>query len=280
MSVYTSTNCLKNPKNILKVLLEYQKYGIENVELGSVHDFFDIKILKRFDFNFIIHNYFPPPKIPFNFNLASQNEVIRKQSLNLAKNAIDLCCDIGSPLYTFHAGFTVDPPKLGKPLPRIDISDRDNAIEIYVNEVEKIVNYANSRGIKVAMEPNVVQKFNLIENRNDLCLFAEYQEIEKLFKILKKTSLGLLIDLGHTAVTSHWLKFDKDEFVQKCSKYTYAVHISNNNGLQDQHRSLTQNCWAVSKLKKFKNIPIILETMNLPIEKIKENIQLVQNMIK
>lgn len=280
MSVYTSTNCLKNPKNILKVLLEYQKYGIENVELGSVHDFFDIKILKRFDFNFIIHNYFPPPKIPFNFNLASQNEVIRKKSLNLAKNAIDLCCDIGSPLYTFHAGFTVDPPKLGKPLPRIDISDRDNAIEIYVNEVEKIVNYANSRGIKVAMEPNVVQKFNLIENRNDLCLFAEYQEIEKLFKILKKTSLGLLIDLGHTAVTSHWLKFDKDEFVQKCSKYTYAVHISNNNGLQDQHRSLTQNCWAVSKLKKFKNIPIILETMNLPIEKIKENIQLVQNMIK
>lgn len=280
MSIFVSTNCIKNPKNVLKVLYEYQKGGIENVELGSVHDFFDIKILKKFDFNFLIHNYFPPPKIPFNFNLASQNEVIRKKSLNLAKNAIDLCCDVESPLYTFHAGFTVDPPKLGKPLPRIDISDRDNAIEIFVNEVEKIVNYANNRGIKVAVEPNVVQKFNLIETRNDLCLFAEYLEIEKLFKILKKTSLGLLIDLGHTAVTSHWLKFDKDEFVQKCSKYTSAIHISNNNGLQDQHRSLTQNCWAISKLKKFKNIPIILETMNLPIEKIKENIQLVQNTIK
>ena len=278
--IYASTNCLKHPKNIVKVLSEYQKGEIENVELGSVHAHFDIKILKNYDFNFTIHNYFPPPKTPFNFNLASKNKTIRLKSFKLAKKAIDLCCDIESPLYTFHAGFTVDPPKLGKPLPRINVSDRDDAIEIFVSEVEKIVNYANSRGIKVAMEPNVVQKFNLVENRNDLCLFAEYFEIEKLFKILKKTSLGLLLDLGHTAVTSHWLKFDKDEFVQKCSKHAYAIHVSNNNGLQDQHRSLTQKCWAISKLKKFKNNPIILETMNLSIEKIKENIQLVQNSIK
>jgi len=278
--IYASTNCLKYPKNIVKVLTEYEKGGIENVELGSVHTYFDTKILKQFDFNFIIHNYFPPPKIPFNFNLASKNKIIRQKSSKLAKKAIDLCCDIESPLYTFHAGFTVDPPKLGKAMPRIDISDRNDAIEIFVNEIEGIINYANSRGIKVAMEPNVVQKFNLVENRNDLCLFAEYQEIEKLYKNFKKSSLGLLIDLGHTAVTSHWLKFDKDEFVQKCSKNTYALHVSNNNGLQDQHRGLSQKCWAVSKLKKFKNIPIILETMNLSIEKIKQNIHLVQNSIK
>ena len=278
--IYASTNCLKHPKNLEKVLTEYQKGEIENVELGSVHEHFDTKILKKFDFNFTIHNYFPPPKIPFNFNLASKNKIIRQKSSRLAKKAIDLCCDIESPLYTFHAGFTVDPPKLGKPLPRINVSDRKEAIEIFVNEVEDIVDFANNRGIKVAMEPNVVQKFNLVENRNDLCLFAEYQEIEKLFRILKKTSLGLLVDLGHTAVTSHWLKFNKDEFVQKCSKYTYALHVSNNNGLQDQHRSLTQKCWAVSKLKKFKNKPIILETMNLSIVKIKQNIQLVQNSIK
>jgi len=278
--IYASTNCLKHPKNLEKVLTEYQKGGIENVELGSVHEHFDTKILKKFDFNFIIHNYFPPPKIPFNFNLASENKAVRQNSSKLAKKAIDLCCDIESPLYTFHAGFTVDPPKLGKPLPRINMNDRDNAIETFVGEVEKIVDYADSRDIKVAMEPNVVQKFNLFENRNDLCLFADFNEIQKLFSILKETSLGLLIDLGHTAVTSHWLEFNRDEFVQKCSKYTYALHVSNNNGLQDQHRSLTQKCWAVSKLKKFKNKPIILETMNLSIGEVKHNIQLVQNSIE
>ena len=30
--VYVSTSCLKNPKNVLEVLTEYEKAGIENVE--------------------------------------------------------------------------------------------------------------------------------------------------------------------------------------------------------------------------------------------------------
>ena len=279
MSIYASTNCLKNPKNLISVLNKYEEAGIENVELGSVHEYFDVKELKKFHFNFLIHNYFPPPRIPFNFNLASSDSLILKKSISLAQSAIDLCCDIESPLYTFHAGFTVDPPKLGKPLPRINVSDRDDAIEIFVDEVVKIVDYANNRGIKVAMEPNVVQKFNLIENRNDLCLFAEYKEIEKLFKILKKTSLGLLVDLGHTSVTSHWLNFDKDEFVEKCKDKIFAIHASNNNGLQDQHKSLTKDCWQISKLKEFKHVPIILETMNLSVEEIKDNIKLVSDVL-
>ena len=33
--IYTSTNCLKNPKNVIQVLKEYEKAGIQNVELGS-----------------------------------------------------------------------------------------------------------------------------------------------------------------------------------------------------------------------------------------------------
>ena len=55
--IYASTNCLKNPKNVEKVLEEYKKSGIENVELGSVHAHFETKILKQFDFNFLVHNY-------------------------------------------------------------------------------------------------------------------------------------------------------------------------------------------------------------------------------
>jgi len=278
--IYASTNCLKNPKNVEKVLKEYKKSGIENVELGSIHAHFETKILKQFDFNFLVHNYFPPPKIPFNFNLASRNMDIQLNSLNLAKKAIDLCCEINSPLYTFHAGFTVDPPKLGVPLPRVNISEREIAISTFVEEVSKIVTYAESRGIKVAMEPNVVQEFNLVNGKNELCLFADFQEIDELFQILKNTSLGLLIDLGHTSVTSNWLNFDKDNFIKKCAKKALAVHVSTNDGLRDQHKSLTEGCWQVKKLKKFKNIPIILETMNLTTNEIKLNIKLVEKNIK
>ena len=41
--IYVSTCCLKNPHNIIHVLNEYQKSEISNVELGSIHNPFDIK---------------------------------------------------------------------------------------------------------------------------------------------------------------------------------------------------------------------------------------------
>ena len=277
--IYASTSCLKNPPDIIRVLNEYEKAGIENVELGSVHKYFELKEIRKFNFNFLIHNYFPPPKIPFNFNLASSNKEIKEKSYNLAIQAIDLCAEIESPLYTFHAGFTVDPPKLGEAFPKENITNRKKAISTYIEEVIKIVDHGNCRGIKTAMEPNVVQKFNLVKNKNELSLFAEFPEIEELFQSLNNTKMGLLLDLGHTIVTSHWLNFDKDEFVEKCRNKVFAIHASNNNGLQDQHKSLTKECWQSSKLKKFKNVPITLETMNLTVKEIKENIQLVEEII-
>ena len=278
--IYASTSCLKNPRNVIKVLQEYEKGGIENVELGSIHEYFDIKLLKKFNFNYVVHNYFPPPKKSFNLNLSSEKKSIRNKSIKLIKNAIELCCIINSPLYTFHAGFTVDPPKLGKPFPRNKIIDREIAFNRYIESLTSIIDVAKSRGIKIAMEPNVVQEFNLVEGKNELCLFADVDEIKKLYKIIDRKDVGLLLDLGHTAVTSFWLKFDKDDFVKKCKKNVYAIHVSNNNGKKDQHRSLTKTCWQASKLKQFGKNPIILETMNQTIEGIFKNIDLVEKTIK
>jgi len=278
--IYASSSCLKNPQDILRVLDEYEKVGIENVELGSVHRHFQIKKLKKYNFNFIAHGYFPPPKTPFNFNLASQKKTIREKSIKLAKNAVNVCSDINAPIFTFHAGFTVDPEKLGKRFSRTGIVDRDIAIKTFIRSSHEILDYARSRGIRLAMELNVVQKFNLDDGENKLLLFADYDETKIFLKNFKKNEIGILLDLGHTSVTSHWLKFDKDKFVEKIKKSISVIHASNNNGLQDQHKQLTKNCWQISKLKNFKNIPITLETMNLTTEQIKKNIQIVKDVIK
>jgi sugar phosphate isomerase/epimerase len=274
--IYTSTSCLKKPKDLIKVLNEYQNAGLENVELGSVHQYFPLNELKKYNFNFLIHNYFPPPKIPFNFNLASQKKSIKNKSISMAKKAIELCRKLDSPLYTFHAGFTVDPPKLGMPFPKQNSYDRTKSISTFIESILEIKDTSKKYGIKIAMEPNVVQKFNLVNGRNELLLFSEFTEIKKLSKLFGN-NFGLLLDLGHTSVTSHWLNFDKDVFVKECKKYIFAVHISHNNGKQDQHRSLTKDCWQVSKLKNFKKIPIILETMNLNTIQIKKNIKIIKN---
>lgn len=190
-----------------------------------------------------------------------------------------MCCKIESPLYTFHAGFTIDPPKLGKPFPRNNIPKRDDSLKIYNQSLVDLIDYSRSNGIKIAMEPNVVQKFNLINNENKLCLFADFEEIKLLSRFFEKNEIGILLDLGHTAVTAHWLNYDKDEFVKKCKKWVWAIHVSHNNGKTDQHKSLTRNSWQISKLKFFKRKPIILETMNLSTNEIKTNIDLVNEVI-
>ena len=183
--IYVSTSCLKNPTDVIRVLNEYEKADIENVELGSVHRFFNIKKLKRFNFNFIIHNYFPPPKTKFIFNLASQNKTIRNRSIKLAKDAINLCCEIKSPLYTFHAGFMVDPHKLGVRFSKKNIANKQKSIETFVESVTDIIDFAKKYGIKIAMEPNVVQEFNLVKNKNELLLFADLDEIKQFYGIFK-----------------------------------------------------------------------------------------------
>lgn len=277
--IYTSTCCIKNPTNIIDVLEEYRKSDIENVELGSVHTFFEPKLLAKYDFNFMIHGYFPPPKIPFNFNLASQNKIILKKSIDLAKAAIDVCCEINSSIFTFHAGIATDPPKLGVRLPRKNIVDKEIARKTFFENTHVILDYAKQRGIKLSMELNVVQKFNLDNGKNRMILFADYEDVQSFYKEFKKSEIGILLDLAHTNVTSYWLRFDRDKFVAKMKDKVSVIHISNNNGLQDQNLALTGGCWEVSKLKKFKNKPITLESMNLTINEIKQNLELIRNNI-
>ena len=71
----------------------------------------------------------------------------------------------------------------------------------------------------------------------------------------------------------------KFHFVKTCLDNTVAVHVSNNNGKKDQHKSITKKCWQTSKLKLFKHLPITLETMNLDLIKIKNNIKIAETSI-
>ena len=47
------------------------------------------KLKKKADFQ--IHNYFPPPSIPFVLNLASQDEEVARLSLNHVDHALECC---------------------------------------------------------------------------------------------------------------------------------------------------------------------------------------------
>ena len=57
---------------------------------------------------FQIHNYFPPPKIPFVLNLASQNNEISNLTLDHIDYVLECCLKLKATYYSFHAGFLCD----------------------------------------------------------------------------------------------------------------------------------------------------------------------------
>jgi len=57
----------------------------------------------------ILHNYFPPPAVPFVLNLASTCNEIRLRSVQHCIQGLQLSAEIAAPFFSAHAGFCVDP---------------------------------------------------------------------------------------------------------------------------------------------------------------------------
>lgn len=108
MEFYVSSSSRKRPFDLRNVLAEFKQNGIKNVELGSSHSYVkDINhLIKNYTqhMDFVMHNYFPPHEDPFALNLSALDKDIRTKSIKHAKDSIDLCVEIGSPIYSIHAG--------------------------------------------------------------------------------------------------------------------------------------------------------------------------------
>ena len=107
----------------------------------------------------------------------------------------------------------------------------------------------------------------------------------------KNTNLCLLIDLGHLAIASKMLKFDRYKYLKNITKKfgdrIMEVHISNNDEKNDLHDRITKNSWQLKALKYFKDTGKLvggtiftLESRRLKINEIKEDIKLLRKFIK
>ncbi len=263
MSIYVSTSCLSKLYTFSQILDVYSKLGITNVELGVCNDStWDLtKRIKKYGFNYIIHHYFPPPQKPFIINLASQDKQILKKSINQMTKSIDFCADFNINFFSFHAGFRVD-PDIDLKFSFSSIPEYENSFNIFKESVEKIVDYANRKSVKVAIENNVLSEYNLVDGRNKLLLMCELWEFERLFDEIASKNLGVLLDIGHLKVTSNLLEFDANRFIAELKDKTFVVHVHENNGRLDEHRCLRKGDWSldiVNRYFKSKDIPIVLE---------------------
>lgn len=239
--IFVSSSCVKH-KKIKDAILELIKHGFCNIELSGGTEYYDgladdlIELKEKYNLNYICHNYFPPPKEHFVLNLASLNNEIYEKTLKHLKNSIDLSKMIGAKKFGFHAGFFIDikVSEIGKKISKNKPFDKEKAIERFCQGFNDLKFYTNK--IELYIENNVFSSINAKTYNNEnffmLTSYKEYKELKE------KIDFNILLDIAHLKVSCKTLGLEFKQEFDAFSKVSDYWHISDNDSLSDQNRSL------------------------------------------
>ena len=247
--IFISTGGFKSEKSINSINKLMEK-GIYHIELsGGKYEVDQIeKIItekKRHNsLNLQVHNYFPPPRSPFVFNLGSLNEEISKISMNHALNSIELASKLKSKYYSFHAGFLLDPQvkELGKKIKRRSTYNREISKNTFIERVNILAKFAETKNITLLIENNVLSSNNFEEFKENILLMVDEQECTEIMNRVRN-NVKMLVDVAHLKVSSNSLNFDRISFLKKLDKWIFAYHLSDNNGKSDSNEKIRLDSW-------------------------------------
>ena len=272
----------ESDKSSVQTVQTFLDNGINNIELsGGIYEESHLDKLLKLEnkSNFLIHNYFPPPKEPFVFNLGSLNKSTIKKSLSHAKEAIDYASALKSPTYSFHAGFLIDPDvkELGKKIKPKELYPKKESMTVFIENVNLLSDYAYEKKIDLLVENNVLSKNNSNTFPSNPLLMTD---LEDTLKIMSETpaNVNLLVDLAHLKVSSNTQSFSCEEYLKKVDSWIRGYHMSDNNGLSDTNNKITNDSWFWKELNKDIEF-FTIEVYGLNITEIKEQINLVQDKI-
>jgi sugar phosphate isomerase/epimerase len=258
--------------------------GFHNVELSSglpwSERLEDDVIAASDRCRFLVHNYFPAPRVPFVLNLAAKDVAVLERSREHCRRAIRLCAAVGAPFYSVHAGFAfeVDPSRLGRRLADADRYPLDQALAIFVESLQMLCEYGATHHVGVAVENNVVAPMNLIEGRNQLLLGATAEELQEIRERVAHPGLSALIDVGHLKVTARALGFDAIRFIDLVSAWTSVFHLSDNDGETDENKVFGHDAWFVETLRKYPGRMKVVESYGLTTEEMKHALVTVRSL--
>lgn len=282
--VYVSTGAFA-ATDICQILEQADALGLRHIELSSgvapSANLLDTVMANRRRFRFLVHNYFPPPRSPFLLNLASADEAVAQRSMALCRAAVDLCQALGAPFYSVHCGFTFDSADgshLGNrsqmQLPRISM---DAAMDYFIRRLSMLCHYAESKGVMIAIENNAIASFGLIDGMNQLCLGADLESLTTIFNTVNMDALRLLFDVGHAQVNQQTIGAEITDLFYAFQDRIVAMHVSDNDGFNDQNRPLTANSPLWALLNKCKQ-PRIVESYALSPGELSKQVAMLSNM--
>ena len=230
------------------------KYDIRSFELsgGLYSEKLEIDLQNLSDkYNFIVHNYFPPPENPFVLNLASLDDDIYFQSFNHIKNSIRLASLLKSKYYSFHAGFLVDPKvrELGKTVGKRKLFNKKECLKRFLNALKILSKFSLEYNVKLLIENNVLNKSNFKKFGTNPLLMTDIPGTEEIIENLDG-KVNLLIDVAHLKVSANTLNFSAVDYLNKFRNYTKAYHLSDNDGLSDSNDIIKKNSWFWPHINK------------------------------
>jgi len=264
-------------------ILSLLDHNIRNIELSGGLEYSprykqDLLNLKnKYNINFLLHNYFPPPKVDFVMNLASQNKKIFSRTCQHIEKAVSLSKYVGAGCYGFHAGFLMNPKayQLGEAFSISDLTDKETAIQIFC----KGYNYLKQKigNFKLYIENNVISYENFKTFGKNPFLLTSSKDY---FMLKQLIDFNLLLDIGHLKVSSHTLNlnfYEELEILINCSDY---IHLSDNDGYQDLNFNFNKESSLFNHLKKLNlSNKIITLEMNDEITALKDTCTLIKNIL-
>ena len=153
---------------------------------------------------------FIPAQFRYPSILCSENDTVRKSSVDYIKSAMDNAVKVDSPSVSLCPGMVL-----------FD-QDRENGRKQLYKSLKEVEEYNQDKKLFLLIEPAHRFETNLILTVDD-CLHMIDQ--------LKSDRFGVLIDTGHLHVNEE----DFSEAVMKCKGLPFHIHLDDNNGDSDSH---------------------------------------------
>lgn len=174
----------------------------------------NIATLKKADgVKITIHSALDTASDICNPNIDARNTALRK-----LKQSIDDAADIGAVAFIQHPG--------------LKTFDVENGWELNCESMVSLIDYGNSRGIKVLVE-------NMAPKKSYMSSPSEFSEFIKTNNV----NLDIAFDTGHAHIAGNI-----DEFIQKLAPRFFMVHITDNDGVSDSHLNVGEGTIDWKKL--------------------------------
>lgn len=284
--IYVSSSCVKKNRIEDSVSLLYD-HGFNFIELSGGTEFYDhkkliknlVQLKKSYNLNYIIHNYFPPPKSPFILNLATNQDEIYQKTHNHLINCINYSNELESDKFGFHAGFffNIELNEIGKNITAKPYEDFLASYNRFLDRYNLIKKEADIKGVQLFIENNVYSKGNA--KKYGFPAPAMLLCNEDFTQLEHNIDFNLLLDIAHLKVSCSSLGLNLKEQLTALYEKSDYIHFSDNDGLSDSNLGLKENSDLYKSLKQIwtPNKTMTIEVYS-GIEDIKETYHLLEKL--